>query len=78
MELSDSNIDMDNSFKNIIISQIVYSFYNNRFLNTLYIIISNQSIIIKYYKNYPYSFQEITIIWADRYPTYYYHMNRRT
>lgn len=70
-------MDTNNSVKDILISQMVHSLYGSCFPKAPCMTKSNQYTAAKCCKNYPYAFQETTIVQEDGYSTYCRRMDGR-
>ena len=77
-ELSNPEMDIDNSLKDIVVSQMVHGPCGPRFPKAPCMTKSGQSTAASCCKNFPRTFQETTIVQEDEYQTYRRRMNGQT
>lgn len=77
-ELLDPAIDIDNSLKDIVISQMVHGPCGPRFPKAPCMTKSDQSTATHCCKNFPRAFQETTVVQEDGYPMYCFRIDGRT
>ena len=77
-ELPDPAIDIDNSLKDIVISQMVHGPCGPRFPKAPCMTKSDQSTATHCCKNFPRAFQKTTVVQEDEYPMYRRCMDGRT